>query len=132
MLRLFSYCFAAAVDSKSKYFKLNLALQRHLFLVFVVAFLAAVFSCCSKAAVLNLIRLVDHLTNFVSACGPPKKFLHFLGKISEFLNDLLKSFCLKKYSPFANHQKEFRQFSQFSLHFSGSRTEKIFKFSFAI
>src|SRR6218665_1892725 len=72
------------------------------------------------------------LYKFCLGSRTTKKFLHFLGKISEFQNDLLKSFSLKKYSPFADHQKEFRQFSQFPLHFSGSRREKIFKFSFAI
>src|SRR6218665_1630973 len=72
------------------------------------------------------------LYKFCLGSRTTKKFLHFLGKISEFLNDLLKSFSLKMYSPFADHQKEFRQFSQFPLHFSGSRTEKIFKFSFAM
>src|SRR6218665_1170061 len=39
----------------------------------------------SKAVVLNLFRLADHLTNFVSARGPSNKFLHLLRKISEFL-----------------------------------------------
>src|SRR6218665_694339 len=37
----------------------------------------------SKAAVLNLFRLADHLTNFVLVRGPPKIFYIFLGK---FLN----------------------------------------------
>src|SRR6218665_885671 len=38
-----------------------------------------------RSAVLNLFRLADHFTNFFSVRGPPKKFLHFLGKIPEFL-----------------------------------------------
>ena len=39
----------------------------------------------SKAAVLNLFRLADHLTNFVSVRGPPKKFPYSLRKISDDL-----------------------------------------------
>src|SRR6218665_724731 len=66
----------------------------------------------SMSAVLNLFRLADHLTNFVSVRGPPKKCLHFLEKISD---DLLKSFFLIFW--FADHQKEFRQFSNFLAFF---------------
>src|SRR6218665_1774185 len=48
----------------------------------------------SIAAVLNLFRLADHQTNFVSVRGPPNKFPHFPGKISDhhFLVISLKNY----------------------------------------
>src|SRR6218665_2277898 len=46
----------------------------------------------SDAAVLNLFQLADHLTNFFSVRGPPKKFLNFLGKFSEFLTTFFSHF----------------------------------------
>jgi len=38
----------------------------------------------SKAAVLNLFRLADNLTNFVSVSGPPKNVYIFSGKFLNF------------------------------------------------
>src|SRR6218665_1890888 len=57
----------------------------------------------SKPAVLNLFRLADHLTNFVSVRGPPNKFPHFHGKISDDLPILV--IFPKKLSQFAHHTK---------------------------
>src|SRR6218665_77670 len=86
-----------------------------------------------KASVLNLLRLADHLTNFVSVRGPPKKFPHFPGKISD--DPLLSHFPPKFFSVGAPHK--FRHFpgknSDYlflvifpnSLNFSGTSTKRI-------
>src|SRR6218665_912600 len=73
------------------------------------------FYCCAnrfsffvhndRSAVLNLFRVADHLTNFVSVRGPHKKFLHFLWEISEFLTTFLVIF--PNFSRFADHTKNF-------------------------
>ena len=68
-----------------------------------------------KASVLNLLRLADHLTNFVSVRGPPKKFPHFPGKISD--DPLLSHFPPKFFSVGAPHK--FR-------HFPGKNSDYLF------
>src|SRR6218665_1135019 len=106
----------------------------------------------SKAAFLNLFRVADHLTNFVSVRGPPK-----MSTFSEFLTTFLVIFPLNFFSvtfiflgyiggrmqniggrmhgpsplppqilgePSPGPPKRIFQIFPISLHFSGSRTEK--------
>src|SRR6218665_4185125 len=87
-----------------------------------------------KASVLNLLRLADHLTNFVSVRGPPYKFPHFPGKISD--DPLFSNFPPKFFSVRAPH-KNFDIFpgkirTTFflvifpnSLNYSGTSTKRI-------
>src|SRR6218665_2611455 len=106
----------------------------------------------SKSAVLNLFRVADHLTNFVSVRGPPK-----MSTFSEFLTTFLVIFplnfsrlhwgngckilgdgCMGR--PLSHpkfwgnrppyHQKEFSQFSQFPC-ISQGQGQKNIQFSFA-
>src|SRR6218665_3812173 len=63
-----------------------------------------------RPAVLNVFRLADHLTNAVSARGPPKTCPHFLCKISDEMGFLVIS-------------PKFHNFPPNSLHFSGTSTE---------
>src|SRR6218665_2906130 len=49
--------------------------------------------CPYRAAVLNLFRVADHLTNFVSVRGPPK-----MSTFSEFLTTFLVIFLLNFFS----------------------------------
>ena len=70
----------------------------------------------SMAAVLNLFRLADHLTNFVSLRGPPQQFLHFLGKISEFLTTFLVIFS-KFFLVSRSTKKNFANFPNFLAFF---------------
>src|SRR6218665_1679238 len=110
----------------------------------------------SKAAFLNLFRVADHLTNFVSVRGPPK-----MSTFSEFLTTFLVIFPLNFFSvtfiflgyiggrmqniggrmhgpsplppqilgePSPGPPKRIFQIFPISLHFSGSRTEKTFNF----
>ena len=86
---------------------------------------------CCRAAVLNLFRIADHLTNFISVRGPPKNVYIFLGKFLNFWQPFLVIF-LTFLSRFADHQKEFRKCSQFPCIFQGEGQKKTFQFPFAI
>src|SRR6218665_2790118 len=74
----------------------------------------------TRAAVLNLFRLADHLTNFVSVRGPPKQFLHFLGESSEFMTTFLA--IPPNFFSVRETQTRISPIFPISLHFSGSRT----------
>src|SRR6218665_1876873 len=70
----------------------------------------------STAAVLNLFRLADHLTNFVLVRGPPKMST-FSRKISEFLTIFLKSFSLTFFLGSRTIKKNFANFPNFLAFF---------------
>src|SRR6218665_3438036 len=88
----------------------------------------------TRTSVLNLLRLAEHLTNFVSVRGPPNKFPHFPGKISD--DPLFSHFPPKFFSVRAPH-KNFDIFpgkirTTFlviifpnSLNYSGTSTKRI-------
>src|SRR6218665_882939 len=79
------------------------------------------------SAVLNLFRLADHLSNFVAVRGPPNKFLHFLGKISEFLTTFFSNFDLNSFSARGPTQKNSPIF-QISLIFQGQGQKNHYNF----
>src|SRR6218665_1644465 len=83
-----------------------------------------------RTAVLNLFRLADHLTNFVSVRGPPKVLLYFLGKISEFLTTLFSHFP-KFVIGSRTSKKNFANFPNF-LAFFRVKDRKTFQIPFAI
>src|SRR6218665_205834 len=63
------------------------------------------------------------LDKFCLGSRTTKKFLHFLGKISEFMTTFLKSFPLNCFSV-CGPPKRISPIFTISLHFQGSRTEK--------
>jgi len=69
-----------------------------------------------RAAVLNLFRLADHLTNFVSVHGTPKTFFIFFGKFMNLGRPFLvifPNFCLCSRTT----KKNFANFPNFSAFF---------------
>ena len=72
------------------------------------------------------------LDKFCLCSRTTEKFLHFLGKISEFLTSLFSHFIFPKFFLVRGPPKRISPSFPISLHFSGSRTERTFQFPFAI
>src|SRR6218665_3036175 len=68
------------------------------------------------------------LYKFCLGSRTTKKFLHFLGKISEFLNDLLKSFSLKSILGSRTTKKNFANFPNFLCFFQGQGQKRYSNF----
>src|SRR6218665_13766 len=79
-----------------------------------------------RPAVLNLFRFADHLTTFVSVCGPPNKFPHFLWEISDDIsskNVVSVRAPHKKFNIFPG--KILTSFSQIPCIFQGQAQKKL-------